>query len=116
MNTKSILTALITSLLITACSQNPFDKKSTHETAKIITQASTDAMKRIGYQSHNLGDRYAHCMTQRTNNSFNCDNLYRMMAVVLNERGIKIKTAQLSNPAFYTRIKEELEQISLFSL
>lgn len=116
MKSKAIYTAVIAGFLLAGCTPNPFDKKTTHETAQMITQASTDAMKRMGYHSPNLGDRYAHCMTQRTSAVFNCSTLYETMAQVLNERGIKIKSAHLSNAAFFTRIQEDLKQISLFSL
>lgn len=112
-----LIHTVLACLLLTACSQDPFEKKSANETAKIITQASEDAMKRMGYQhSHNLGDRYAHCMMQRTNPFFNCTTLYQTMVIVLNKKGFKIKAAQLSDRAFYIRIKEELRQISVFSL
>lgn len=109
-----ILGILTVTLVLTGCSRNPQDKPA-DEVARLLSNASADAMKFMEIRKQGISEQYARCMEQRTPATFNCAALYQTMAKKLNEQGIAVRTSQIQDRTLYARIKDELQQRSYFS-
>ena len=109
-------TILLACILLTACSGNPLQKQSTEDSARLLSEACATAMKRLGFKEPGMSDRYAQCMEQKTNPTFNCQRLYQNMTDVLNEQELNLNTSHLTDKKLYEQVKEELKQRSYFSL
>jgi hypothetical protein len=107
---------LLASFLLTACTENPLQKQSTQDLARLLSEASVTAMKNLGFKELGMSDRYAKCMEHRTSPFFNCEGLYQAMTEVFKAHEIKVRTSQLTDKKLYERVKEELNQRSYFSL
>ncbi|WP_058535363.1 putative periplasmic lipoprotein [Legionella saoudiensis] len=115
MKLRLLIGSCFAMVLLTACSENPLNKISADEAARLVINACTDAMEEQGFHESGISARYAQCMEQRANASFNCDALYHMMAIKLIEQGISISSTQVQDHKVYARIKDELQQRAYFS-
>ena len=102
---------------LTACSGNPLEKKPTNVTARLLTMSSEIAMQRLHPdETHGMGDRYRLCMEHRAPQRFDCDALYKKMAEVMTEKGMKARARDIKDDKLYSACKESLEQLSYFTL
>lgn len=115
MHHQFITGILTATLILTGCSGNPLQEKPTDEAARLLSNASAEAMERIGIHEPGISNRYAQCMEKRTKSTFDCATLYQAMAKKLTEQGVSVSAAQIQDRKLYVRIKEELQQRSYFS-
>jgi uncharacterized lipoprotein YajG len=115
MHHQFITGILTATLMLTGCSGNPLQKKPADEAARLLSNASSEAMESIGVHERGISDQYAQCMEKCTKSTFDCATLYQAMAKKLTEQGISVSAAQIQDRKLYARIKEELQQRSYFS-
>lgn len=99
-----------------ACGQNPLQQKSAHDAARELSDASLNAMKELNPKASNKSDRYRLCMEHREEKRFNCETLYKTMSDVLKKQGLRVSPSQLSNRTFYSRLADDLQELSYYSI
>jgi hypothetical protein len=109
-------TVLMLCGLLTACGHNPLQQKSTHDAARLLTDASLVAMKEVSPQSPNKSDHYRLCMEQLEEKGFNCNALYKAMSENLQAQGLKVSPAQLRDKTLYKTLADDLKELSYYSI
>ena len=109
-------TALILCGLLAACTANPLEQKSPHDAARLLTDASLDAMKQLEPHARNKSDHYRQCMEHRAASGFNCEALYKEMCDVLGRQGLRVTPSNLKDKAMYSKIADDLKQRSYYSI
>lgn len=109
-------TVLILCGFLAACTANPLDHKSPHDAARLLTDASLDAMKQLDPKVLNKSDHYRQCMEHPALSSFNCEALYKAMCEVLGRQGMHVTLSNLKDKAMYSKIADNLEQLSYYSI
>lgn len=106
----------VATLMLSACSGNPLEKKTPEDSARLLIDTSTQAMRQLGFSPPNIGDRYLKCMMHQVPATFDCNRLYQAMVDELARQGLHLRVADLTNQHFFNRIKDDLEQLAFYSL
>ena len=109
-------TVLIFCGLLAACGANPLEHKSPHDAARLLTDASLVAMKQLDSKVLNKSDHYRQCIEHRAVSSFNCEALYKAMCEVLGRQGVRVTPSNLKDKTMYSKLMDDLEQLSYYSL
>lgn len=115
MNRLLLSALLLGTLSLTACSDKPFEKKSSDEVAMLLMNASLSMMREMHLPLKGGSSRYEQCMATEGKVEFDCERLYQGMIVALKAQGLNVRVSDIKDKALFARIRDDLKQRSYFS-
>lgn len=115
MNRLLLSALLLGTITLAACSDKPFEKKSSDEVAMLLMNASLTTMRQMQMPLKGGSSRYEQCMATQGKVEFDCERLYQGMIAALKEQGLSVRVSDIKDKTLFARIKDDLKQRSYFS-